>query len=673
MCKHLKCFVLVLVFFIIACTSQYRQKTVDIKFQKSNILNYAANPQSAQYRNSLAFSDQGAWFAYGFPTEPRHYGGFAGPFLMTQENGVWCSPVLSQLRIEHNDTGQKFDWSACAIFQTSYNSHLEQVYQNEWLQISQKVFFASAHTAIIVSEFKNVSDKPIRLKPHWTGKIFLNSLRLSMIENGVKLQSDKSSANGYIQVLDGSPAQVIVEENNYTIVLADLELKPGENRELVLAHSFVFPEYETAGWQENFNSSLKNPYQLLNSRILEKEQQLTNLFNKLPAVRRDSLHKMLVAKSVLTLQNNWRVPAGELKHSGLFPSYHYIWFHGFWAWDSWKHAVALAQYDTELAKEQVKAMYDFMEINGFIADCVYRDTTIERHNFRNTKPPLSAWAVWNIYKQDKDLDFLREIYPKIITQHNWWYQNRDHDRDGLCEYGCTDGTLIAAKWESGMDNAVRFDDSQILKNSESAHSLTQESVDLNAYLFAEKNFLAELALTIGKQQAAALFIKQADTLRNKIQNQFYDAETDWFYDTSIDGESFIRAMGCEGWIPLWAQAATEEQAEAVMQNIMREDYFNTKVPLQTLSASHPKFNPDRGYWRGPTWLDQAYFGVKGLKNYGYKNEADLLTHKLIYNAEGVTKPGKSIRENYNPVTGAGLESENFSWSAAHYLLLILSE
>ena len=34
----------------------------------------------------------------------------------------------------------------------------------------------------------------------------------------------------------------------------------------------------------------------------------------------------------------------------------------------------------------------------------------------------------------------------------------------MCEYGSTDGTLEAAAWESGMDNAIRFDDAMMLKN-----------------------------------------------------------------------------------------------------------------------------------------------------------------------------------------------------------------
>ncbi|NQU34545.1 MAG: hypothetical protein HQ521_15040 [Bacteroidetes bacterium] len=132
-------------------------------------------------------------------------------------------------------------------------------------------------------------------------------------------------------------------------------------------------------------------------------------------------------------------------------------------------------------------------------------------------------------------------------------------------------------------------------------------------------------------------------------------------------------MGCEGWIPLWANIATEEQAFAIKKNMIDTTLFNTLVPLQTLSADHPKFKPDGGYWRGPTWIDQAYFGIVGLRNYGYDNDADDITYKLFHNAQGLLDSGSSIRENYNPVTGQGLESENFSWSAAHYLLLLINE
>jgi len=107
--------------------------------------------------------------------------------------------------------------------------------------------------------------------------------------------------------------------------------------------------------------------------------------------------------------------------------------------------------------------------------------------------------------------------------------------------------------------------------------------------------------------------------------------------------------------------------------MMNPKKFFTKVPFQTMSTDHEKFNPLKGYWRGPNWLDQAYFGVKGLRNYGFNTEADAATIQILKGAEGLLGKGKSIRENYHPITGEGLNAQNFSWSAAHIIMLLMKE
>jgi len=194
---------------------------------------------------------------------------------------------------------------------------------------------------------------------------------------------------------------------------------------------------------------------------------------------------------------------------------------------------------------------------------------------------------------------------------------------------------------------------------------------LNAYLFAEKNYLAQMARQLGFLEEANVYNNQAEKLKTQIQNQFFDTESGWFYDTSLDGNSFIKVMGCEGWIPLWAEVATVSQAEALKTNMMNPDYFNSYLPLQTLSASEPYYFPDHGYWRGPVWIDQSYFGIIGLKKYGFQQEALELSKKLIHHAKGLLEKGPSIREDYHPISGEGMEAENFSWSAAHFLMLML--
>ena len=76
-----------------------------------------------------------------------------------------------------------------------------------------------------------------------------------------------------------------------------------------------------------------------------------------------------------------------------------------------------------------------------------------------------------------------------------------------------------------------------------------------------------------------------------------------------------------------------------------------------------------GYWRGPVWLDQAYFGMEALRRHGYAQQADEMARRLVLNARGLTAQAP-FYENYDPLTGNGYQSPNFSWSAAAYVLML---
>jgi putative isomerase len=654
--------------FFLVINFGFAQKTFPNLEASKNSLNYQGNPMNATDRKPLAFSDKGAWFAFGFLESSNVQAGFSGPFLMTEQNGVWLSSSFVSLHLKDEKQQQAINWKTSLVNQNSYNSHLEQQFKNKKLEVKQHLVFASGHSALQKTTITNRSAKAITLFPSFNSKVFLDNVQLSKEGQTLKIVSTKSTAIGYIQFLN-SKATIEITKEGYGAQIEKLILNPNETKEILVSQTFIFPQYS---WKEEkealakvkFNSLLKNTQR-------EKENQLTQLIAKKKAIYKETIYSNFLAKLVLTLQNNSRIAAEGLKHEGVFPSYNYEWFHGFWAWDSWKHAAAVVNYNPELAKNQMRALFDYQEPNGFIPDCIYRNNLIEENNYRNTKSPLAAWAIWTIYEKTKDADFLKEFYPKLKSYHNWWYKERDHDQDGLCEFGSTDGTLIAGKWESGMDNAVRFDNTKILKNGDKAYSLDQESVDLNSFLYAEKNYLKKMAQVLKLASEAKEWETENATLKTKIQNQFWDASTGWFYDTTIDGKSFVKDMGCEGFLPLWAEVATAEQAKSIKENLLNPDTFNTFVPLPTLAANHPKFKPEGGYWRGPIWLDQSYFGINGLEKYGYIKEANQLAHKLIHNPDGALEKGKAIRENYNPITGKGLEAYNFSWSAAHYLMLLL--
>lgn len=266
-----------------------------------------------------------------------------------------------------------------------------------------------------------------------------------------------------------------------------------------------------------------------------------------------------------------------------------------------------------------------------------------------------------------------EIFDKLYKFHQWWYAERDHDHNGICEYGSTDGTLIAAAWESGMDNGVRFDDTRMLKNEmEKAWSMDQENICLNSFLYVDKLTLSEMASILGKQELSEQLAKEAEVIKLYVQTKMYDSESGFFYDIRLNDRTPVKVMGAEGWLPLWAGIATPEQAESVKNIMMDEKHFNSYLPLGTLDVSHPALRPTFGYWRGPVWFNQVYFGITGLKRYGYVEEADLLTRKFMAHAQGLMTDGP-IHENYNPLTGEVLNAPNFGWSSALILRLLLDQ
>ena len=662
--------VLLLISLLFGCKPELKEE-VSLSYLNlsENILDYNITPKNKYDRDGLIFSDQGAWFAYSFLKDSTSIiEDFSGPFLMTQQNGVWSSANLAPIRVtigDHPIYPKKED----LISQSSFSSHLEQTIQLQGVVLKEQLIFLSGNSALIQYSFTNNEEYSQEINYYWENlPIMADSITLKTKDNELTISSKLSQAVGHIFFPDKT--NILLTGNRYQTNIQSIILKPDETKSFTVSQTFIFPEYSWEGEQKLITSVDFDS--VLEARKTEKNIQLKSLITKRKPQFQDSIYAQVLAKAHLTLQNNWRVPAGEIKHEGLFPSYHYVWFNGFWSWDSWKHAVGLSHYDTDLAKEQIKLMFEFQLEDGFIVDCVYRDTLIEPHNWRDTKPPLSAWAVAKIYEKDNDLEFVKYMYPKLKKYHYWWYNKRDHDKDGICEYGSTDGTAIAAKWESGMDNAIRFDNIEMLKNDEGAFSMNQESVDLNAYLYAEKLFMAQLAEALNLNDSKT-FLVEAEKLKQIIQDQFYDPDDGWFYDTNIEGDSFIKGEGSEGWTALWANAATQEQAEAVKNRMLDPKKFYTKVPFQTMSADHPKFNPLKGYWRGPNWFDQSYFGTKALRNYGFNEEADKATKAILAGAEGLLDKGMSIRENYHPLTGKGGNAQNFSWSAAHIIMMLLGE
>ncbi|MBQ8888602.1 MAG: glycoside hydrolase [Bacteroidaceae bacterium] len=618
---------------LVSCNQNIQKELSDNRHQYPQILDISYTPSTSPCKGW--FTDAGSWMGFTLPTKEDWVNGFCGPFSLDMNRRQWLAKSALVVGFS-DDIGQSFIPDSTCY----YPGELYIESHSAIGSIQQKLHFIDATTTLISIQ----TDKPQKL--FFSGVEWGENVSLETEQNSIIARHP----SGEIILLTFSPNYTLTSiDNNYQAVAQT----PEETCQIAL--SFYTNEKELIVGKQKALTIINNPSKFLYENQKRWESYLTKILRSDMKPEYDRI----AVKAIVTLISNWKVRRGGLLHDGIVPSHAVNYFVGFWAWDSWRFSAALAQFAPELAKDNIRAMFDYQQPDGMIIDCIYTDP--KENNARDSKPPLVSWAVDEIFTHTQDTAFVSEMYPQLMAYYKWWYAKRDHNGNGMCEYGSTDGTIEAAAWESGMDNAIRFDNAQMLKNKgyEDAWSFDQESVDLNAYLALECKLLKKFATILG-----ATF--DAPDYSDKVADYFFDSEVGFFFDKRIKDGSFIQELGCEAYTPLWTQVATKEQVEKMLPLLKDTTKFSTYIPFPTIAADNPKYNP-RGYWRGPIWLDQTYFAVRGLRNYGYHVLADQYTLQVFDRLQGLQE-GAPIHENYGTHTGERLKAPHFSWSSSHLLM-----
>jgi hypothetical protein len=117
------------------------------------------------------------------------------------------------------------------------------------------------------------------------------------------------------------------------------------------------------------------------------------------------------------------------------------------AWDLAFHCVALAPVDPAFAKNQLLLMTRvwYQHPNGQIPAYEWA--------FGDVNPPVHAWAVWEVYKLERDAnggegdrDFLERELHKLIVNFTWWVNRKDVEGHNVFQGGFL-----------GLDNIGVFD------------------------------------------------------------------------------------------------------------------------------------------------------------------------------------------------------------------------
>ncbi|MDD9156785.1 alpha-glucosidase [Aliivibrio sp. S4TY2] len=721
------------------------------------------------------FFDMGSWHGHLLPDNDDGMGGFPGTALLTEEYINFMANNFDRLSVFKD--GKKVDFTMETY---SLPGALVQVLSSDDVKVEMTLRFATNRTSLV--ETKITTNSPVELV--WDGQLIEGNHAKEE-----KSQSDKTIAEAYpdynrtiIPTSDGLKVTfgevratwslLTSGESEYQVhksiptatTVNGLSFTSKANIEqsttIYTTYSHVLTAEENQAEQAKITDILANPNQYLVATEKRWEEYLDKGLTNPNATPEQ---ERVAVKAMETLNANWRGAAGAMEFDSVTPSVTARWFSGnqTWPWDTWKQAYAMAHFNPEIAKDNIRAMFAYQIQaddavrpwdEGFIPDLLAYNTSPERGgdggnwNERNTKPSLAAWAVMEVYKTTEDKAWLEEMYPKLVAYHDWWLRNRDNNGNGVPEYGASrdkahntdNGDMLfmvergdkkeelagldkykeviksgnydhieipaqtAASWESGRDDAAAFGfidkdqlDTYVANGGKRSdwevkfaqnrdkdgtllgYSLLQESVDQASYMFSDNQYLAEMADILGKDTDAKEFREKADKLANYINTCMFDEGTGFFYDIRIEdkplangcaGKPIVeRGKGPEGWSPLFNKAATQANADAVVKVMKDTSEFNTYVPLGTAALSSPAFGPDI-YWRGRVWVDQFYFGLKGMESYGYRDDAIEMAGAFFDHADGLVGDGP-IRENYNPLTGDQQGAPNFSWSSAHLYML----
>jgi len=229
---------------------------------------------------------------------------------------------------------------------------------------------------------------------------------------------------------------------------------------------------------------------------------------------------------------------------------------------------------------------------------------------------LAAYA-----QRTADLALVEELWPAAEAALGWIEGYGDRDGDGWVEYARR-GTagLLHQGWKDSHD-AISHGDGRL---AEPPIAL----VEVQAYVYAALEGLAELARRTGRNVLAERWQQRARELRTRFDRTFWLPD-DGIYALALDRDKRpCRVVSSNAGHALWAGIAEPMRARTLIDRLFRQDLF-CGWGIRTLSSAAARFNP-MSYHNGSIWPHDNAIIAAGCARYGATERAALLLDALFY-------------------------------------------
>ena len=263
-----------------------------------------------------------------------------------------------------------------------------------------------------------------------------------------------------------------------------------------------------------------------------------------------------------------------------------------------------------------------------------------------SQPALVGSAVKRLAELEFDKAFVEAMLPSLEKNNMWWLNSRIA-KNGLilCPHGL----------ETGQDDSPRFDNG------------TTYSCDMNAYVLNQLNATADLFEMADNEKKALYWRNKAKALSAVILRELYCEEENIFYDKSPETGEFVRMVSPVSLLPLWAGVKLpESKARAMIEKyLLSPEYLFGKVPFPSVAYNEKEYKSD-GWWRGPTWMPEAWLMLEALKKFGYEKEYSEACERLL----AVLKADGEMHELFDSQSGKGLGACEQGWTNAIFIRLL---
>lgn len=331
------------------------------------------------------------------------------------------------------------------------------------------------------------------------------------------------------------------------------------------------------------------------------------------------------------------------------------------AWETAFSAIGLAHFNWEAAAKLITDFFKSQHSNGFLP---YYSTSQESENI--TPPPIWGYTLWSLYQQAEDKEaaneFLREMFPKVIHFHQYLYEFRDPNEEGLCH--------IESPLEDVLQNNPHW--ALAAKNSNGIFQI--QDPFFNAVLVQSNEALIEVADVL-KEDVSEL-VQWKDLTIHTCNEKLWDEEYGIYNAWDLVADKAIPMEGISGFMPLFGGIPEISQA-LQMLDLIKSDAFtgtlkNTAFLCPTLSLEQENLDVNK-IAAGAISLDLNWLLSQGFQHYETPEFLEIIEQVKTESLQLLTQNG--FHQYFNPyknnVNNAGLGEAQCPISAAILLNWLL--